>query len=320
VTYSWNDLNGDRVWQAGETGAVPIDSQLAGAITVDPNIKAPYTHEAGLFFERQLSDTIGSRIGFVYKTEDDLIQQYQPGRPPEAFTVPFTFNDIGGDGRAGTADDRPLTLFGIPNSQLANHPANRVVMNVDRFSRYKTIEASMNKRYGSRWSASLGGSHTWTRDFPERGSTLQPQAPQEPGVEDRTIWSFKATASYDAPFGIRISPVLRHQSGVNFARRLAVPASAAAAVGATFGSVNAFGIYADAASNNREDNIWVFDTRFEKTLDLTTNVKLRGFLDLFNLTNSHASETVNRSSGLTYLKPTAILAPRTARVGFRFLW
>ena len=39
-------------------------------------------------------------------------------------------------------------------------------------------------------------------------------------------WNFKATGSYDAGWGIRLSPVVRHQSGVNFARTLtvAVPA------------------------------------------------------------------------------------------------
>jgi hypothetical protein len=319
VTYAWNDLNGDRRFQLGEQGNI-LDSALAGAITVDPDLKAPYTHEASVWVERQLAETLGARVGFVYKTEDDLIQNYQLARPASVFTVPFPFTDIGVDGRAGTADDQVLTLFGIPAAQAASLSTNRTVTNVDRFSRYRTVEASINKRYGNRWSASLGGAHTWTRDFPEEGVNLQPQAPQDPGVQDRTIWNFKATASYDAPFGIRISPVLRHQSGLNFARRIAVPAGAAAAFGAVYTSVNAFGIYADDASNNREDNIWVFDTRVEKTLDLTQNVKLRGFLDLFNLTNSHAAETINRSSGLTYLRPTAILAPRTARVGFRFLW
>jgi hypothetical protein len=319
VTYAWDDINGDRRWQAGETGRL-LDSQLAGAVTVDPDIKAPYTHEASVFFERQLAESIGSRVGFVYKTEDDLIQQYQPGRPPSAHTVAFPFVDIGPDGRSGTSDDRTLTLFGIPNAALPNHPADRVVMNVDRISRYKTVEASVSKRHSQRWSASIGGAFTWTRDYPETGATVHPQAPQDPGLEDRTGWGVKATATYDAPWGIRISPVLRHQSGTQFARRIAVPASAAAAAGAFYASVNAFGIYAEPANSNREDNIWVFDTRVEKTLNITGNVRLRGFIDFFNITNSYASETINRSSGLTYLRPTAILAPFTTRVGFRFLW
>jgi hypothetical protein len=43
-------------------------------------------------------------------------------------------------------------------------------------------------------------------------------------------------------------------------------------------------------------------------------------LDFFNITNSHASETISRATGLSYLKPSAILAPFTMRLGFRFMW
>ena len=39
-------------------------------------------------------------------------------------------------------------------------------MNTPRFSRYKTVEASMNKRLSNRWSMQAGGSHTWAHDFP----------------------------------------------------------------------------------------------------------------------------------------------------------
>ena len=90
---------------------------LDGNLTIDPNITNPYTHEASVWIERQLTDTMGARAGFVYKTEDDLIATFQPGRPPSAFTVPYAFNDNGVDGRAGTADDRPLTFYGMPNAR-----------------------------------------------------------------------------------------------------------------------------------------------------------------------------------------------------------
>ena len=49
-------------------------------------------------------------------------------------------------------------------------------------------------------------------------------------------------------------------------------------------------------------------------------MRVRLFLDLFNITNSHASETITQSTGVNFLRPTAIVAPRVARVGFRFMW
>ena len=316
ATYGWNDqascagcINGDRRWQPGEETARQTAS-LEGALVLDPNLKDPYSHEAAVWLERQLTDTIGVRAGYVYKTEDDLIEQYIAARSVDAYTVPYNFTDIGVDGIRNTADDRVLSFLGLTTAQAAQLGTTQVVMNLPKYGRYKTAELSMNKRYGNRWSASLGGAYTWMTDFPNNF----PQNPaQLPGAEDRSVWNFKASGSYDGPWGIRISPVLRHQSGVNFARQttLTFP-SGITASGTT--------IYLEPANARREDNIWVFDTRAEKTLSLNNRLRIRAFLDLFNITNSHASETISRNSGTGFLKPSAILAPITARVGFRFMW
>ena len=79
----------------------------------------------------------------------------------------------------------------------------------------------MNRRYANKWSATAGFGYTWMNNFPNNLNNLNgfPQNPNQPGAEERTVWNFKASGSYDAPWGIRISPVVRHQSGVNFARR-----------------------------------------------------------------------------------------------------
>ena len=309
-TYQWNDVNGDRHWQPGEQGNL-LSAALQGAVQLDPDIRSPYTHEASVWLERELANALGLRAGFVYKTEDDLIETgYQPFRGLDAFTVPFTFVDIGLDGRRGTVDDNDITMLGLPSSQASRFPTTTVVQNVGEYSRAKTAEVSLNKRYTQRWSASVGGSYTWLTDFPNGF----PNNPNEPGVEDRSTWSLKATGSYDAAYGIRVSPVLRHQSGANYARTLAI------SVPTGSGLIASGTAYAEAMSANREDNIWVFDIRTEKTVNISDHIRTRLFLDLFNITNSHAAETISRATGLGYQKPSAILAPRTARLGFRFLW
>jgi hypothetical protein len=310
MTFQWNDVNADRRWQPGEEGNETARA-LEGAIGLAPDLKAPYSHEASFWLERQVSDTLGVKSGFVYKTEDDLIDTYQPGRGLDAFTVPFDFVDIGVDGRRNTADDRTIQMLGLPQSQASRFPTGQVVMNVPQYSRYKTFELSMTKRYSGRWSATVGGAHTWLTDFPEDEF---PQNPNLPGVEDRTIWNFKASGSYDAPGGVRISPVLRHQSGPNYARTVSISVPTGSGLIAT-GTA-----YVEPANSNREDNIWVFDVRGEKTINFTSRVRTRLFLDVFNITNSHAAETISRATGPGYQKPSAILAPRTARLGFRFLW
>ena len=309
ATYTWTDTNLDKRWQPGEETSRTTAS-LEGAIELDPNIKAPYSHEAAGWLERQLTDTIGVRGGFVYKTEDDLIEQYIAARTLDVYTVPYTFTDIGVDGVGGTADDRVLNYLGLNSATAAaQFPTTQVVMNLPKYGRYKTVEVSLNKRYGNKWSASIGGAHTWMTDFPNDF----PQNPAMPGAEDRTVWNFKASGSYDAPYGIRLSPVLRHQSGANYARTnsLTFPAGVTAS-GTT--------IFMEPMNANREDHIWVFDVRAERTLQLVGRTRARLFLDLFNITNSHASETISRATGLGYQRPSAILAPFTTRLGFRLLW
>ena len=90
---------------------------------------------------------------------------------------------------------------------------------------------------------------------------------------------------------------------------------------------NAFGlivpaqtIYAEAANANRQDNIWVFDVRAEKTINMGSRMRTRLFLDFFNIANSSASETITVTTGANYQRPANILGPRTARLGFRILW
>ena len=130
ATYTWNDVNGDRRWQPGEERRADQRSRSQGAHRLDPNIKAPYTHEASVWVERQLTDTMGVRAGFVYKTEDDLItpNNYQPLRGPSTYTVPFTFVDIGVDGVRGTADDRNAHRCSASRPRnAAQFPTTRIV-------------------------------------------------------------------------------------------------------------------------------------------------------------------------------------------------
>jgi carboxypeptidase family protein len=317
-TWQWNDqadcagcIKGDKKWQPGEQTAF-VSAALAGNVQMDPNIKSPYSHEVSLFFERQLSQTMGLRLGYVYKTEDDLIStNYQRDRPPSAYTLPFNFVDIGVDGVRGTSDDRTIPMLAFPTAQAANFPSTNFVTNLPQTGRYKTVESSINRRLSNKFSANVGFGYTWTSNFPEN----YPQNPNQPGLEERTGWGLKASGTYDAPFGLRLSPILRHQSGVNFARTLTivVPTGVPGTVSGTLA-------YAEPADANREDNIWVVDTRIEKQIKFGHNLQLRAFLDLFNMTNSHASETITRATGLSYRKPALILAPRTARVGFRMMW
>jgi hypothetical protein len=320
--YTWNDrlecagcVAGDRRWQPGEETSRQ-SAALEGSIQLDPNLDPPYTHEAAGWFERQFSPSIELRAGFVYKTEDDLVATYIPGRGLDVYQqsgVPFNFVDIGVDGVRNTADDRNIPMVGLPSANAETlFPDARVVMNVPQFARYKTVQTSVSKRYSDAWSATLGLGYVWSTDFPNG----YPQNPNQPGAEHSAGWGVKVSGWYDAPYGIRLSPVVRYQSGSNYARTYTI----AAPTGVVVTGVNNNLAFAEPTAANRENDIVVFDVRTEKSITLVGRLRMRVFVDAFNITNSHASESISRATGSAYQRPTAILAPFTARVGFTVVW
>jgi hypothetical protein len=186
---------------------------------------------------------------------------------------------------------------------------------VDRPERFKTLEASIVKRLSNRWSANVGGAFTWLNDFPNLvGGGINNNYPFNPNGlfnAEHTRWDFKVSGIYDGPWGIRFSPVLRHQAGAVYGRSTSV-SSTNPVLGATTVYMTGYDL--------RQDNITVLDLRTEKVVNLPASMRARLFLDIFNITNSHASETIGTTTGVNYERPSAILAPRVARVGFRFMW
>ncbi len=297
------------------------------------------------YLEQQISEGVGARVGFVYYGVRNQQGTFQPNRPASAYSVPFQVCDKGlnGVGCAGgvpsDADDAMVTFYGVPNSAISGcvsgqttptanclFPNNQVVKNSPDNGTYKTIEFSLNKRQSHNYSLGLGGGYTWQHDFPYG----YPNTPNAPADYDFTSYSFKANGTYNAPWGILLSALYRFQAGQNYARRLSVSAPSScnctfsAAAGAngsnTNGSLTATNVFVTPYNQFRLDRISVFDLRVEKTVNLGGTTKVRLFLDGFNLFNQYAAETITTLTGPQFQQPTAILGPRTGRIGFRFMW
>jgi hypothetical protein len=338
LTYTWTDtavcatcIPGNRNFEPGEQGTLTA-SALAGAISVDPNLKQPGSMQSTIYLERQLTEGVGLRTGFVYYTVHDQTNSYQPLRPASAYTVPFTFVDRGPDNIVGSADDQNLTFYGIPSSQISGcsssvtaptptcaFPTNQVLQNAAQDGTYKTFEVSLSKRQSHNYSLGAGFGYTWKHDFP----LTFPNTPNGPSEYDYRDVSFKINGTYNAKWGINISPVFRFQGGVNFARTLSVSAPASCACtfsAARGGSLTNTTVYADKYGDNAQDDIKVFDVRVEKSVALGKGVRVRLFGDVFNIMNAYAAETLTVATGASYLQPTAILGPRTGRIGARLVW
>ena len=325
VTYAWSDarvcagcISGDGLYQPGEEGNQTA-SALGGNVRVDPNLKQPTSTQATAFLERQIIEGLGARVGFVYFGARNQTATFQPFRPASAYTVPFDVIDRGEDGALGTPDDGVLTFFGIPNSDIGNFPNTSVVSNTPNNGTYKTIEFAITRRATGRYSASASVSHTWQHDYP----VAYPNTPNGPFDYDYSIYSAKATATYTMPYDILLSGIYRLQAGVNYARTLAVSAPASCACtfsAARGGSLANTTVFVTPYGAYRNDNVSVVDLRVEKTVRFGRAARLRLFVDGFNLFNSYAAELISVATGPTFQRPTAVIAPRTGRLGFRFMW
>lgn len=315
--YVWNDLNGDKLYQPGEEGAAPTSSAGGRASQViDPNLKNSYTNELAAWLEREVMPNFGVRTGFVYRTEKNLAVASNANRPFDAFSVPVSVRDPGPDGVTGNTDDGPLyTAYNLNAAALALPIVNTYANVAGAQSDYYTFELTGTKRMSSKWSALMSFSKTWSarQDNTFFGTSFRQNAlPISPndlintepdGQVLYTDWSLKLHGTYEAPFGLKVSPMLRTQAGSNYGRTFAATLNS--------GTVR---IAAEPLDANRQDLVSVLDIRIEKVLSFR-KVKVGPFLDIYNMTNSNSEASITWASGTSYLRPTAIVPPRIARIG-----
>jgi hypothetical protein len=321
---NWVDRNGDLVYQAGEE---TTEIQRVGgtvASSIDPNLKDPHTDEASMFVERAIATDLGLRAGFVWKKDSAGWQRSNMARPMSAFNVPVTIRDPGPDNTLSTADDgADIAGFNLDDPA---RPANQVTGNIPGYEgTYKTFEVSANKRYSSRWSMNASLSYTWTEEYGNlyynnRFATAVagggfshfgsfPLNPNEKTSNEFTNWNAKITGTIDAGWGLRVSPVVKLQTGAPYGRYFSTAMNYGTQI-----------ILAEPIGTRRQDAINLVDFRVEKQIRFATKARLGLFFDMFNTFNSNTAININWRSGAAFDKATTVLPPRIVKFGVKFDW
>jgi Carboxypeptidase regulatory-like domain/TonB dependent receptor-like, beta-barrel len=320
--HAWSDLDGSGVWEPGEEGR-PLGRRGGVAMeSLDPALDLPFVREVAGWIERELPAAVGVRTGIVWRGERQHFQRQNAYQPFEAFAVPVEIGDPGPDGQVATADDGPR----IPGRELRPELvglSDNIVRNVPNSdSHYWTWDIAANKRFSGRWSLVAGFAHTWSRDQASgySGQLVRqnpyPLAPNDlinAGAEGRyefRIWTAKVHGTYQAPWDLRITPLLRHQSGQPFGRTFTTSLN--------YG--NNVRVLAEPIGTRRMDNITILDARVEKGFGLSRGRRVAAFIDVFNSFNANPEQNTNWSSGPSFLQPLNIVAPRIARVGAKLEW
>ncbi|MDH4063563.1 MAG: TonB-dependent receptor [Acidobacteriota bacterium] len=329
--YVWNDINGDRFWQAGEQTGPPVIT-AGTTTTIDPNYKRPYTDEFTAGLDRELMQGVGFNATYTYRAEKDIQALYNPANPfaSELTTRP----DPGPDGVPGTDDDSTYQFY----DRLSG--ANPRVVSTDptRRQTYKGLELTVDKRMSNRWQMLAGYTfgRTSIRDVSmdpdpnaliNANGRLADQLGNNRQIGDRPH-NFKLTGSYITPlWDILIGANVLSQSGAPITRfvntRLSVGGTTNVAV--------------TEPGASRLPSRSVLDLRVSKSVRFSANRTLDLNMDLSNVFNNNVVWDARNLSGTLnflqggipgspvatlpqFLSPAAVLAPMNVRfsAAFRF--
>jgi hypothetical protein len=320
--YTWADRNNNGFWDEGEQGSLLQTQGGVASTVVDPALENTHTREVSTWLERELAANFGVRTGFVMRQIRNQRANVDANRPFSAFDVRATFPDPGPDGRTGTADDGPpINGFNLNASRLGL-PTLTTVANVpDANGDYYTWEVSTNRRMTGRWSLRGSFTHTWNYDQANSyaGTTVRqyalPYTPNDLINTDRadgafrlTNWTTKLMSTIDAPYGIKLTPMLRHQSGDQIGRVVQVPFN--------YGTQS---VLVEPIDSHRLDHTTIWDLRAEKIVRFQGR-SVSGFVDVYNITNSNSEFRQIYVSGSSFGFPTTITPPRIVRFGVKVDW
>jgi Carboxypeptidase regulatory-like domain/TonB dependent receptor-like, beta-barrel len=323
--FSWADTNNNLLYDAGEERV--LITQLGGVASavLDPNLKNTKTSEVSAWVEHELIPGFAIQGGYVYRGIDDFRVRVNQNRPMEAYNAPVTIRDPGPDGVLGNGDDGPgIPGFNLSAAALAA-PVVNVTTNLPGSAEFHTFELSANKRQSGRWSLQGSFAIRWNQDQDTGYFGNNLRAVVTPSTANDLIntveggrykfsqWTAKINGSYDAGWGIRVTPALRIQQGQPFGRTFL----AGSANGINYGSQR---ILTEPIDSQRQDDIVILDVRTEKFFNLGNGRRFGAFFDVYNLTNSDAAQNINWGSGSTYRFPVTIIGPTIMRFGAKFDW
>ncbi|MBI2835510.1 MAG: TonB-dependent receptor [Acidobacteria bacterium] len=331
TVYRWRDLNGNRLYDAGEVnldpngpdfisrGLLGLTGPLANGV-INPKEEEPWTDEYTLQVERELMPDFAVRVTGAYSRALNQYRLENSLRPYETYTIPVTNRDPGPDGIVGTADDPggSITYYEFP-ATLAGlaFQAPMIVNDPKANQTYRTIEVAVTKRLSNRWQFMASYSAT-RKHIPlpiNVGGGVGPAFnSKDPNAEifaaDAT-WdkSGRVSGSYLFPGDVLASANFEHRNGNAFARTVNFTG------GRTIPSIT---LKVEPLGSVRLPDLNLLDLRVEKRISLRGHQNLTGRFNLYNALNSNAVTAQTVLSGPNFGKATAIISPRIAELSLSY--
>ncbi len=342
ATFPWlGDLNGNGRVDDNEYNHTASSRFSPSSNSIDPKLKDPRNDEVMLAYQRELASNWSLNVDWIQRWFNDLTFNEEVGIPANGYT-PVTFTDSGPDNLAGTADDRPITLYSV----LPQYRGQNVSFhtNFPGTQRYKGFELSVAKRMSNRWQ--MMTSYVWSRldgDLLATTGTLagDPNNPNQViptqatgrGTNDQPH-AFKVLGSYQAPYGITFGANYQAISGLPFDRTFRA-AGCSATVTTNCLNQGAVTVRADARGVDRADFLNLMSLRADKAFRLGGTRRASVIAELHNVLNSSAGQAnygtltqayanqaafdTARAGGASYFsRVQEIVAPRIFKIGVKF--
>jgi hypothetical protein len=314
ATYRWRDLNGNRLYDAGEVNLDPngpdFVTQGGAAVAVpDPDEQQPKVDQFFMSLERELMPNFAVRVTGIHSRSFQIARRVGVQRPYSAYNIPITNPDPGPDGRAGTADDPGtfITYYDFPAS-LTGRSFEQNMLTVPTGqpdATFKSIELAASKRMSSAWQFMASYSATKKNIPVPQESAFTPNA--EIFAADRTWeWVARASGAYVFPYEVTVSANLEHRSGDAQARQVLFRGGR---------QIPTIVLNVEPIGSLRLPHINFLDLRVEKTFRFQRSRQLTARLNIFNALNANTITARSVRSGATFLRPvlsgaSPILPPR----------
>jgi hypothetical protein len=323
LVYSWNDANGDRLFQDAEASTLlRRQGPLFGR--VDPNLKSPSVDELML----ALSIDLGRRwtlsfAGYLRETRN-LVAALNTGVPFSAYDA-VTLHDNGDDAIPGDWDDLTFTVYNQKPEALGRDFFLLTNADADtRVSRYRGADLTLIKRPGGPFDFFFSFQAIEAIGWANPGNSA---LENDDGVigslyaDPNTLINAKGRLRFDRGFtvrtgfslktvaGITIGAVIKYYDGQPFARQIIV----------TGFNQGPFYIMAHTRGVARYEYNRTVDVRLEKDFRLGPT-RLCLILDGFNIFNRSLATKQNEWSGPDFgLRfATEVQSPRMFRLGIGF--
>lgn len=327
--YSWNDVNGDHLFQSGEN--TQLLKVTGGPYTrLDPNLKNPRTSEYTVGFAQNGLHGFNTEFYGFRRTVNQMMTLVNEGVPFSSYTA-ATAIDPGWDAVLGTGDDKPVTVYnqspatlgkdryvltnpagftshseGFEFSIGVNAPLIQAKVTVTRYRSVADTGPGLNST-GNDIGNLLGVYDDPNKVIHAHGSTY---------FDRGTLLRMWTTARL--PKGFRISAVGNYQDGLPYARVLPVTLNQGTiGVLLTQRGPGDFG----TIGGIRTTHYQTMDFRFSKEFSIGGG-RLHASLDIFNIANLSLTLVQPEVTARTayWRVPIQYQTPRSIQPGIRYSW